>query len=157
MRIARSIVIDRHIDDVFDFVRDPLNDPRWCDKVVSVELVQGDGPAAGSRWEVVHRPVPLRPPRRMAYECLELDAPRLIRWREADGDDVIEVAYELEEAGTATRFTQVDDAQLGAPRLLHPVVKAGITRDISRQLRALRRVLEAPGGSARESAPLCGT
>jgi hypothetical protein len=142
LRIARSIVIDRHIDEVFAFVAEPRNDPRWCKKVEAVEQVAGDGPGPGSRYEVVHRPIRLRPARRMAYECLDWEPPARIRWREHDGDDVIDVAYELESVWTATRITQVDDARLAAPRLLRPVLHAGIGRDVGRQLRALKRLLE---------------
>jgi len=39
MRIVRAVVIDRHIDDVFAYVSDALNDPQWCAKVLSVEQV----------------------------------------------------------------------------------------------------------------------
>ena len=47
MRIVRSIVIDRHVEEVFAFVADPHNDVRWCDKVLDVEQVEGDGPGTG--------------------------------------------------------------------------------------------------------------
>jgi hypothetical protein len=114
----------------------------WCEKVLAVEQVEGEAPGPGSRYEVVHRPVPLRPERRMAYECLEWEPPLRIRWREDDGDDLIHVTYELELVGTSTRMTQSDDARLGAPRLLHPLMRAGIGRDVARQLRALKRLLE---------------
>ena len=142
MEIVRSIVIDKHIDDVFEFVSDPMNDPRWCPKVLYVEQVEGDGPGPGSRWDVVHRPIRLRPPRRMSHSCVGWDPPHRIEWLEDDGDDMIEVMYELEEVWTSTRLTQRDHAQLGAPRLLQPVVRAGIGRDIEKQLRELRRLLE---------------
>ena len=142
MRIVRSIVIDRHVAEVFAFVADPRDDVRWCAKVDAVEQVAGEGPGPGSRYEVVHRPIPLRPARRMAYECLDWEPPKLIRWREHDGDDVIDVTYELEPLWTATRFTQRDDARLRAPRLLHPLLRAGIGRDVARQLRSLKRLLE---------------
>jgi Polyketide cyclase / dehydrase and lipid transport len=142
MLIARSVVIDRHIQDVFDFVADPVNDPAWCEKVVSVEQVAGSGPGPGAEYEVVHRPIPLRPPRPMRYACLDWDPPARIAWCEDDGADVIHVTYELEEVWTATRFTQRDDARLGAARILHPLLRAGIGRDVERQLRALRRLLE---------------
>jgi Polyketide cyclase / dehydrase and lipid transport len=142
MRIVRSIVIDRHIDEVFDFVADPHNDVRWCAKVEAVERVAGDGPGPGSRYEVVHRPIPLRPARRMTYECVGWEPPARILWREDDGHDVIGVSYELEPVWTSTRITQRDDAELGAPRFLHPLLKAGIGRDVGRQLRALKRLLE---------------
>ena len=42
----------------------------------------------------------------------------------------------------STRFTQTDDLELGAPRLLHPLMRAGIRRDITHQLERLRDRLE---------------
>jgi hypothetical protein len=81
----------------------------------------------------------------MTYECLEWEPPARIRWREHDSDDVIDVAYELEPVWTSTRFTQRDEARLGAPRPLHPLLRIGIGRDVARQLRTLKRVLERRG------------
>jgi uncharacterized protein YndB with AHSA1/START domain len=142
MQIVRTVVIDCHIEDVFAFVADPLNDSAWCAKVERVAQVEGEGPGPGSRYEVVHRPMPLRPARAMAYACVEWDPPHRIVWREDDGADVIDVTYELESVWTSTRFTQRDEARLGAPRALHPLLRIGIGRDVARQLRTLRRVLE---------------
>jgi uncharacterized protein YndB with AHSA1/START domain len=142
MRIAADVVIDKHIDEVFEFVANPLNDPRWCGKVLYVEQTEGDEPGPGAEYAVVHRPIPFRPPRRMRYVCVDWDPPNRIVWREDDGHDVIDVVYALESVWTATRLTQEDTAQLGAPSVLRPVVKAGIRRDMKRQLRSLRRVLE---------------
>lgn len=53
----REIEIARTVDEVFAFVSDPRNDPRWCPTVRSVEQVQGDGPGVGSAYAVVHQPV----------------------------------------------------------------------------------------------------
>jgi uncharacterized membrane protein len=142
LEIARSIEIARPADEVFAFVADARNDPRWCPKIVSVEQVEGDGPGPGARYAVVHRPIPLRPARRMDHACTGWSPPHRIAWREDDGTDVIEVTYELEDLGGATRLTQRDDARVGAPRLLHPLLKAGIGHDVGRQLKALKRLLE---------------
>jgi uncharacterized protein YndB with AHSA1/START domain len=143
VRIERSIVIDRPVDEVFAFVSDPRHDPEWCAKVVSVEQVSGDGPGPAGRYVVVHKPVPGRPERRMDYECTAWEPPHRIEWREDDGADVIHVTYGLEDLGGRTRMTQRDDAELGAPRLLRPLFKAGIGRDVARQLETLKGLLEA--------------
>jgi len=143
MQIARSVVVDSHIEDVFDFVADPLNDPAWCPKVLVVDQVEGDGPGPGAAYEVLHRPIPFRPPRRMVHRCLSWEPPRRIQWREDDGHDVIDVTYDLEPMWTSTRFTQRDEiVRLGAPRIVHPLFKHGIGRDIDRQLQSLQGVLE---------------
>jgi hypothetical protein len=142
MQIVRAVVIDRHIEDVFAYVADPLNDPRWCAKVLSVEQIEGKGPGPGARYEVLHRPLPLRPPRRMTYTCVAWEPPVRIQWHEDDGADVLDVTYELEAVWTATRLTQRDEGRLGAPRILQPLVRVGVGRDVAQQLRALKRVLE---------------
>jgi uncharacterized protein YndB with AHSA1/START domain len=141
--IEREIEIHRPIQEVFDHVAEPRNDPRWCRKVVSVEQVEGTGPGPGSRYAVVHRPVPGRPARNLDHSCLAWDPPRRIEWREDDGTDVFVVEYLLEPTAGGTRFRQRSDAELGSSRLLRPLYRIGIGRDIAGQLRALKRVLEA--------------
>jgi uncharacterized protein YndB with AHSA1/START domain len=144
LRVARRIRIARPPDEVFALVAEPANDPRWCAKVRSVEQVLGAGPGPGARYLVVHAPVPLRPPRPMDHRCVGWEPPHRITWREDDGTDVIEVTYELEPTdGGGVQLTQRDEATLGAPRLLQPIMKRGIGTDVQRQLRALKRLLES--------------
>jgi uncharacterized protein YndB with AHSA1/START domain len=136
LEIVRSIEIDRPIADVFAFVADARNDVRWCPKVKSVELVEE------GRYAVVHKPVPGKPERQLEMTRVGVDPPRRIGWREEDGVDVFEVTYELEDLGGRTRFTQQSVAELGSSRLLRPIYKAGIGRDIARQLKELKKLLE---------------
>jgi uncharacterized protein YndB with AHSA1/START domain len=137
MEIVRSVEIAQPVDAVFAFVADARNDPRWCPKVRSVDLVEGE------RYAVVHKPVPGKPERQMDMRRVAVEAPHRIEWLEDDGTDVFRVTYELEDLGGRTRLTQRSIAELGAPRLLHPVYKAGIGRDIDRQLKELKKLLEA--------------
>ena len=138
MLIEREIEIARPIAEVFDFVADARNDVRWCRKVRSVSLVE-DG-----RYEVVHKPVPGRPARRMEMTRLASDPPRLLELREDDGTDVFRVTYSLSPtAAGGTLLRQRSDATIGAvPRLLHPLWRHGIGRDLQRQLRDLKKLLE---------------
>jgi uncharacterized protein YndB with AHSA1/START domain len=141
--IVRAVEIARPPAEVFAFVCDARNDPLWCRKVRSVEQVAGDGPGAGARYAVVHKPVPGRAARRMEMTCVAAVAPRRVELRQDDGTDVFTVTYELEELGDGrTRLTQRSDAQIGAPRLLHGLFRWGIGRDIEGQLRGLKRLLE---------------
>jgi uncharacterized protein YndB with AHSA1/START domain len=143
MLIERSIEIERPAGDVFDFLLDARNDVRWCHKVKSVDLVSRDGPGAGARYRVVHKPVPMRPEREMEFTCEAAERPHRIEWHEDDGHDSIDVTYSLEPTPSGgVRVTQRDDATLGAPRLLQPIVKRGIGADVQRQLRALKKLLE---------------
>jgi hypothetical protein len=142
MLIEREIEIGRPIEEVFDFVLDSRNDTQWCPKVQSVELVGGEGPGRGARYAVVHKPVPGKPPRDLELTCVAADRPRRIELLQEDDVDTFRVTYDLSEADGGTRFVQQSDADVGAPRLLHPLFKRGIGRDVSRQLRELKKLLE---------------
>jgi hypothetical protein len=114
-----EIVIDCHIDDVFEFLADFTNAPCWVTGVVSVEQVGGAGPDSGALYDVVRRA--RRRQRRTSVVCVAFEPPRRVAWRE-DGD---EVAYELESVWTATRVT----------------ARGGSSAD----LRGLRQALEGRG------------
>jgi len=118
-------------------VVDPMNDPKWCRKVMSVQ------PAGPGGWLVRHRPVPLRPSLELSVKHLELHAPSRLRMREEDATSTFDVEYRLEPTSSGTRFTQVSDFEWKKlPPVLHKTFERGVRRDIRGQLRALKRVLE---------------
>ena len=81
--------------------------------------------------------------RRMEMRRVGSEPPRRVDWVEDDGHDVYRVTYELEPTAAGTRFRQRSDAEVAVPRWLHPLWRHGIGRDVARQLRDLRRLLEA--------------
>jgi uncharacterized membrane protein len=142
MRIEKAIEIRRPAEDVWAFVADARNDPQWCHKVRSVEQVAGDGPGPQARYRILHSPRPLKPPVEMTVNVIEFEPPRHLRWREEDADGVFDVAYEVETIPGATRLTQVDDIDWKIPKLALPVERLMVGCDLSRQLAALKRLLE---------------
>jgi uncharacterized protein YndB with AHSA1/START domain len=143
MEITRSIVIDRSREEVFAYVADARNDPHWCPKVVSTELADSDG-----LYAVVHKPIPGRPAREMSMTCRSQEPPARIEWYEDDGSDTFQVTYTLEDVNGSTRFTQQSIASLSTSRLLAPVMRHGIGRDIDKQLKRLKATLEAHAPSS---------
>ena len=139
MLIECEVEITRPVEEVFAFIADPRNDPRWCRKVKSVE-------GAGDRFDVVHKPVPLRPARRMELRVVASEPPHRMETTQDDGTDVFRVSYELEATPAGTRLRQRSEATVGAvPRILFPLWRHGIGRDVARQLRDLKKVLEESG------------
>ena len=118
-------------------VADPLNDPRWCDKVKSVEV------AGDNRWTVIHKPVPLRPATGLTVEQVDVEAPHRLKLREEDEASIFHVEYRLDAAETGTRLTQISEFEWKSlPRVLHGTFGRGVRRDVRNQLRALKRLLE---------------
>lgn len=137
-------MIGKVVDHVFAFVADPRNDSRWCPKVRSVDHVDGSLTGPGAHYQVLHKPIPLRPPRQMDFYCVAWDPPRQIEWREEDGDDVLQVRYELVDEGALTHFSQHDDVSTNASAPVRAIMRRGIGRDIAVQLRRLKSLLEDP-------------
>jgi uncharacterized protein YndB with AHSA1/START domain len=145
MEIERMIVIERAAQEVWDYIADPRNDPQWCDKVQSVEQLEGDGPGPGARYKVMHRPIPMRKPKELTVTVEEFEPPSRMRIREEDEDGVFDVTYELESAGDGTRLTQRDRIDWKLPRFQQPLARRLVTRDIAHQFAALKRRLENTG------------
>ena len=147
MEVARSIEIFRPIDEVFAFVADARNDPKWCPKVISAVQLVGNGPGRGARYEVVHRPLPMRPPSKMTVECVGWEPPEHIQWRENDGIDDIQVLYALSYRGGSTGLTQRSFLKPSTPQRLRPIMLRPIMRhrsgrEIELQLEVLKKLLE---------------
>jgi hypothetical protein len=138
IRVEESIEIARPLESVWAVVADPLNDPRWCDKVKSVELT------GHNRWTAIHKPVPLRPAMEQALEHEEVEAPRRLKLREEDEASIFEVEYHLAHTESGTRLTQISQFEWKSlPRVLHGTFARGVRRDVRKQLRALKRLLES--------------
>ena len=140
-QLEGDIEIGRPVEDVFAFVADPRNDPQWCPRVLWCRQSEGDGPAAGARYEAMHRPsgYPLKHIRRI--EVLEYEAPRLVRWRQEDHIGVFDITYELEPTDGGTRLIQRDEIDWKLP-LAGPFGTRIVGKHIGEQQKDLKRVLE---------------
>jgi carbon monoxide dehydrogenase subunit G len=137
VRVEESIEIARPPEEVWEFIADPANDPRWCSKVKSVE------PSGDRRWQVMHKPVPMRAAIELTVEHVELEPPTRLTMREEDDASTVSVEYRLDPTATGTRFTQVTEGEWKRlPRLLHKTFERGVSRDVRGQLRALKKTLE---------------
>jgi Polyketide cyclase / dehydrase and lipid transport len=143
MAIEKTVLIARPLEEIWGYVADLRNDAQWCDKVLSVEQVAGDGPGRDAEYVVVHRPVRLKQPKQLAVTVVEFDPPRRMRLREEDADAVFDVTYELHPAADGTQLAQRDRIDWKIPKFQRPIARRMVSRDIQHQFSALRRLLEA--------------
>src|SRR5919106_4412298 len=142
MRIEKTIGIARPVEEVWTLISDARNDPQWCGKVDAVEQTAGEGPGPQARYRARHQPVRLKPTKELAMTVEEYEAPRSLRLREEDDDAVFHVLYRLEGTPEGTSFTQSDEIEWKIPVPLRPIGWIMVSRDIQRQLSALKRLLE---------------
>jgi carbon monoxide dehydrogenase subunit G len=141
-----SVPIARPLEEVFAFIEDARNRPRWDDSVDSEELTApepiGVGTTVRTRlhsmgreyvytWEVVEH----RPPRRMTIESTSGPFPTTLE-------------YELAEraGGTALDFS-VSGRPTWPLRVFEPLIARNTQRNIDRGFARLKQLLEAGGGS----------
>ena len=139
-----SVLIARPIEEVFAFVEDARNRPRWDDSVDSEELTSPEPISVGTTvrtrlrsmgreyvytWEVVEH----RPPSRMRIESTSGPFPTTLE-------------YELGERDGATALDfSLSGRPSGVLRLFEPVIARNTQRNIDRGFARLKQLLEAGG------------
>ncbi len=140
VRVEETIRIARPPEIVWAVVVDPNNDRRWCRTVKSVEVV------GERRWRVMHKPIPMRPPRELELQQLDAEPPHRLAMRQEDVAAVFNIEYRLASTQTGTRFTQVSEfAWKRLPRAFHGTFGRAVRREVRGQLRTLRALLERDG------------
>jgi uncharacterized protein YndB with AHSA1/START domain len=137
----RTIVIERPIDEVFAFVADGANAPRWRSGVLDVEHVSGHG--VGEIWRQG-----VRGPggRRVAadYEITEWDPPRSMAFRAIAGPIRPTGSYRLVAEDGGVRLTFSLQAELGGWKRL--VMSGAVQSTMDAEMAALDRLKTALEG-----------
>lgn len=144
-RVSGAIVIQRPVEEVFDFVADARNEPRYNLAMRSAELLT-DGPigiGARFRSELVTRgrAVP------MTTEYTEYDRPHHLGSVSRTPSTVVRGALTFEPAEDGTRMSWSWDLETsGVLRFLGPLV-GFMGRRLERRIwTGLKRLLEEEGG-----------
>lgn len=140
--ICGEVAIGAPVEEVFDFVADERNEPRYNPRIVRVEKL-GDGPVAqGARF--VAQPAGMGSRGAMAVEILEYDRPHrfhnLVRspYMQVDGT----VTFTDQGGGTLLRWDW-DMGLVGPMRVFSPVLALVAPRWERRNWVALKRYLES--------------
>jgi uncharacterized protein YndB with AHSA1/START domain len=135
-----TVRIERPAEEIFDFLADGRNNPKWRPAVTEIALVSGAGVGATYRQT-------MRGPggRTIAgdYRVTESDRPRLLQFEVIAGPARPRGTFHLEPVGSdATQVTFSLNLQpTGVMRLMTPMIKRQMRREVS-ALRDLKRVLE---------------
>ena len=135
-------VIQRPVAEVAAYAGDPSNAPTWYVNIRSVEWQTPPPVAVGSRMDFVASFLG----RRLAYtyEVTELEAGRRLVMQTAQGPFPMRTTYTWEPAaGDATRMTlRNTGTPAGFSRLAAPLMGAAVRRATTKDLAALKQLLE---------------
>jgi len=141
-QIEGEIMIDRKIGDVFDFVADERNEPRFNPQMTAVDKVSDGGIGLGTQFraEVMSGGRPLS----MLIEFVNFDRPNRLGSRTTMPGMVILGELTFEGVGDATRMRWAWTMQpTGAMRLLKPLIVVMGRRQEREIWTSLKRCLEA--------------
>jgi uncharacterized protein YndB with AHSA1/START domain len=142
--VRTEIVIDLPRDRVAGYAIDPSHAPEWYANIASVEWETPGPLGVGSRLAFVARFLG----RRLAYtyEVVDLVPGERLTMRTAEGPFPMETTYTFADHGTAaTRMTLRNRGEpKGFPALGAPLVAAAMRRAGTKDLAALKALLERP-------------
>lgn len=141
-QIEGEIIIQRLAGDVFDFVADERNEPRYSPKMTSVERLSAGEIGLGTQFraEIVSGGKPLS----MVIEFIKFERPHRLGSRTTMPGMVILGELTFEAVGDATRMRWAWDMQpAGAMRLIKPLITLMGRRQEREIWTSLKHCLEA--------------
>lgn len=147
-RITGEIVIGRPAEQVFDFIADERNEPRYNPQMLSAEKVSSGAIGAGTQFRALMKSGRRTAP--MLIEFTSFERPVRLGSHSSFAGAIVDGQLDFEPQGEATlmRWTW-DVAPLGALKLLDPLVTWIGRRQERRIWSELRRCLEkSPQDSA---------
>ena len=141
MRFENTVRIDRPVEDVFAFLADFENIPRWNYAIVETRQTS-DGPVGVGATYLQVRSMPSRSEE--TFEVTEFEPIRRLAIRGGFGPLEGTMTYELEPEDGRTRLT--NSAQLegrGLAKLAAPLASGRIAEAVSENLTTLKRLLES--------------
>ncbi len=141
--VKAEIQFNRPIEDVFAFIADNENDPKWCVPVVVTTRVSGEKPGLGARYTFSSRVGPFKPGGQFEITAFEPNVS--IGWRGTSTFGSFSGHYQLAaKADSVTHLEQSAAFEMkGIWRLFEPTMRPQFAANYRLQLNRLKRLLES--------------
>ena len=141
MEFETSVRIERAVDEVFDYVSDPCNFPRWNSAVQAVSVTSGDG-NPGSTYLIERE---LRGGRtENDLVILDRDRPSMFAVRTTSGPTPFVYRYRFDPDGPTTVVHLAAEVELsGIAGAIGPLGARLVKRGVDANFATLRQILEA--------------
>jgi hypothetical protein len=140
-----SAVVNKPIDEVFAFLADGTNDPKFSPRVLEIRKTTDGPPGVGSMFESKVKDAGMTTSR--TFELTEFEPPRRIRWAERSKNMVTaaEGGYDIEAAGDGgTRVTIYNRLEgHGIGKLIVGFANKAATKDAPALAERIKAAIEA--------------
>lgn len=140
MRFSNTITIERSPHDVFEFISDLENVPKWNYAIAETRKVSEGPVGVGTTYRQV-RSLPSRSEETL--RVIEFEPDRRFAVRGGLGPFEGTLAYGFEEVGGITRLTNEADLQTqGIMKLAAPIASGRVRSAVAANLETLKQLLE---------------
>lgn len=140
--VTVATTVERPVDEVFAFVADMENEPRWHTDIVEAERLTEGEVGEGTTYRVQFRSQPMSPPEG-TVEIVEVEPDRRIVSRSDMGNMKPELTHIFEEMNGGTKVTRrIQIETSGLMTLMSPMMKMMVRRRNVEFLDNLKRLLE---------------
>lgn len=147
IRFEISVWIERPVDEVFAYVSEPENFPRWNSAVRTVRKTSSGDDPVGSTYAMTRQL-----PSGQAENELEVTAyerPRQFTIRTLSGPTPFVYRYALARSDGGTLLELDAEVELPAPAaLVGPLARRAVKRGVDENFATLKRILEAPASGS---------
>jgi uncharacterized protein YndB with AHSA1/START domain len=144
-RFGATVVIDRPVDEVFAFLADGSNDPKFSPRVLEIRKTTDGPPGVGTVYASTVKDAGMKS--RREFELTEFVAPTRIRWAERSKNAVTatEGGYDLEPAGDgATKLSVYNVLEgHGFGKLIAPLALSAARKDADAFANRIKAAVEA--------------
>jgi carbon monoxide dehydrogenase subunit G len=143
-RFEGTVVIERPIEEVFAFLADGENDPKFSPRVLEIAKTTDGPPGVGTVYASTVKDAGVKTKRE--FRLTEFQPPTRIRWEEISKNLVTasEGGYDLAPEGTGTRVTIHNVLEGHGPgKLIAPLALRSVRKGADDFVRAIKQAVEA--------------
>lgn len=143
-RFEGTVLIDRPIEEVFTFLADGENDPKFSPRVLEIAKTTEGPPGVGTVYASTVKDAGMKTKRE--FELTEFEPPTRIRWAERSKNLVTapEGGYDLAREGERTRVTVYNVLEGNGPgKLIAPLALRSARKGADDFARAIKAAVEA--------------
>ena len=143
-RFEGSTVIERPIDEVFAFLADGENDPKFSPRVLEIAKTTDGPPGVGTVWASTVRDAGVKTKRE--FKLTEYEPPTRIRWTEISKNAITVPTggYDLEPANGGTKVTIFNEFEgHGLGKLFAPLALRSARSGADDFAAAIKKAVEA--------------
>jgi uncharacterized protein YndB with AHSA1/START domain len=143
-RFEATVVIDRPIEEVFAFLADGENDPKFSPRVLEIAKTTDGRPGVGTVFASTVKDAGVKTQRE--FKLTEFEPPTRIRWAETSKNLVMarEGGYDLAQEGSGTRVTIYNVLEgRGRGKLIAPLALRSARKGADDFGMAIKRAVEA--------------